>query len=249
MTNTNTKTSVDSTSLWAKLTAGSYVGNELLRLRQRVAAIAPNARSVKELKRLQRWVRETEFASTSLTVASGQRVTTTLQRWATHSWGYQWLTAEPEPDVIVIDLRDSVVVGPVIRLLDWLTPRGVQAMRESTAYQQLSKLATTVRAAPLRIVGAVLLGIALLQLFVGAVTGSLGASDRVVWLAVATVGLYVLRETQSWDELRDSRVAGTIRALLEPPTPTEKESETVETATFAAKPEPESEGEKKSSGE
>jgi len=159
------------------------------------------------------------------------------------------LTAEPEPDVIVIDLRDSVVVGPVIRLLDWLTPRGVQAMRESTAYQQLSKLATTVRAAPLRIVGAVLLGIALLQLFVGVVTGSLGASDRVVWLAAATAGLYGLRETRSWDHLQESRVVETIRTVLEPPTPPEEESKTEETATFAAEPEPETEGEKKSSGE
>jgi hypothetical protein len=28
------------------------------------------------------------------------------------------LTAEPEPDVVVIDLRETLAVGPVIRLLD-----------------------------------------------------------------------------------------------------------------------------------
>jgi hypothetical protein len=42
------------------------------------------------------------------------------------SWLYGWLTAEPEPDVIVIDLRETRTVGPVIELLDraieWATP-------------------------------------------------------------------------------------------------------------------------------
>lgn len=245
MTDNDTKHGATSTSRVTTLIAGSYVEDELLGLQQRAAAIAPNARSADMLKRLRRWVRETEFASTSLIVASGQRVTTTLQSWVTLSWGYQWLTAEPEPDVIIIDLRDSVVVGPVIRLLDWFIPRGVQAIRGSTTYRQLSKLATTVRAAPLRAGGAVLLGIALLQLFVGAVTGSLGASDRVVWLAVATLGLYGLRETQSWDELRESRVVEAIGALLEPPTPPKEEPETEETATLAAETASETNGERK----
>jgi len=245
MTDNDTKHSANTQSQLTTLTAGSSVGGKFLRLQQRVAAIAPDARSVRGVKWTQRWAQKTAFASTSLTVAGGRQVATTLHRWVTLSWGYQWLTAEPEPDVIIIDLRDSVVVGPVIRLLDWFIPRGVQAIRGSTTYRQLSKLATTVRAAPLRAGGAVLLGIALLQLFVGAVTGSLGASDRVVWLAVATLGLYGLRETQSWDELRESRVVEAIRALLEPPTPPKEEPETEETATLAAETASETNGERK----
>lgn len=43
-----------------------------------------------------------------------------------HSFLYRWLTKEPEPEVIVIDLRDTYTVGPVIeilnRLVDWLAP-------------------------------------------------------------------------------------------------------------------------------
>jgi hypothetical protein len=30
----------------------------------------------------------------------------------------RWLTAEPNPDVIVVDLRETVTVGPVILVLD-----------------------------------------------------------------------------------------------------------------------------------
>jgi hypothetical protein len=30
----------------------------------------------------------------------------------------RWLTAEPDPDVIVVDLRETVTVGPVILVLD-----------------------------------------------------------------------------------------------------------------------------------
>jgi hypothetical protein len=34
------------------------------------------------------------------------------------SWLYNWLTAEPDPEVIVIDLRQTRTAGPVIALLD-----------------------------------------------------------------------------------------------------------------------------------
>lgn len=41
--------------------------------------------------------------------------------WVYESWLYQWLTKEPEPEVIVIDLRETYTVGPFIRLLDRVT--------------------------------------------------------------------------------------------------------------------------------
>ena len=55
----------------------------------------------------------------------------------THSFLYRWLTKEPEPEVIVIDLRETWTVGPFITLLDafiaWMLP----LWRES----QLARLA------------------------------------------------------------------------------------------------------------
>lgn len=35
-----------------------------------------------------------------------------------HSWLYRWLTAEPEPQVVVIDLRETYTVGPLLAVLD-----------------------------------------------------------------------------------------------------------------------------------
>ena len=35
-----------------------------------------------------------------------------------NSYCYRWLTAEPDPEIIVIDLRETRTVGPFIRLLE-----------------------------------------------------------------------------------------------------------------------------------
>jgi hypothetical protein len=42
----------------------------------------------------------------------------TVSKWTRNSWLYRWLTAEPEPDVVVIDLRETWTVGPVLTVLD-----------------------------------------------------------------------------------------------------------------------------------
>ena len=48
---------------------------------------------------------------------------------------YQWLTAEPEPTVITIDLRETYTVGPVIALIDRLvTP--LSARREQSTLRE-----------------------------------------------------------------------------------------------------------------
>ena len=45
------------------------------------------------------------------------------------SWIGRWLTAEPDPDVIVIDLRETRTVGPFILALDYVVDRLVAAVR------------------------------------------------------------------------------------------------------------------------
>jgi hypothetical protein len=39
------------------------------------------------------------------------------------SWLYRWLTTEPEPEVIVIDLRETYTVGPFLAMLNAVTPQ------------------------------------------------------------------------------------------------------------------------------
>lgn len=49
-----------------------------------------------------------------------------LQGTTTQSYCYRWLTAEPDPDVIVIDLRETWTVGPLLKLMTtavaWVLP-------------------------------------------------------------------------------------------------------------------------------
>jgi hypothetical protein len=44
----------------------------------------------------------------------------------------QWLTTEPDPDVIVIDLRETVTVGPIVLALDRLVRSLGERSRDSS---------------------------------------------------------------------------------------------------------------------
>ena len=62
-------------------------------------------------------------------IVGGSRIVTTVRTLGTRastlvreSYCYRWLTKEPDPDVIVIDLRETYTVGPLIALLDRVIP-------------------------------------------------------------------------------------------------------------------------------
>ena len=66
-------------------------------------------------------------------IVDGSRIVTTVRTLGTRastlvreSYCYRWLTKEPDPEVIVIDLRETWTVGPIIALLDrfveWVAP-------------------------------------------------------------------------------------------------------------------------------
>jgi hypothetical protein len=73
-----------------------------------------------------------------------ESLTATLGRWLRGAWLYRWLMTEPEPEVIVIDLRETYTVGPIIALLDrtanWIGPR----WRASPFIKRLARLTTSV---------------------------------------------------------------------------------------------------------
>lgn len=66
----------------------------------------------------------------------------TLERYVCHSVLYSWLTAEPDPDVIVIDLRDTYTVGPVIAVLDRFAPAVERIWRGSLVRRATDRLRT-----------------------------------------------------------------------------------------------------------
>lgn len=72
------------------------------------------------------------------TITDGSRVITTVRTlgarmsgFVQESYCYRWLTKEPDPEVIVIDLRETYTVGPFIALLDRIIPHIEDAWRQS----------------------------------------------------------------------------------------------------------------------
>ncbi|MDQ2072856.1 hypothetical protein ACODNH_04975 [Haloarcula sp. NS06] len=75
----------------------------------------------------------------------GQVIGARASEFLRESYCYRWLTKEPEPEVIVIDLRETYAVGLFIALLDRLVPHIEDAWRHSTvgsvarrAFEQLA---------------------------------------------------------------------------------------------------------------
>lgn len=77
-------------------------------------------------------------------VQTGQSLTQRVADITKGSYLYCWLTKEPEPDVIVIDLRETYTVGPFIRLLDRLAPHIERAWQNSLIGTLTITIATTV---------------------------------------------------------------------------------------------------------
>lgn len=64
-------------------------------------------------------------------VGVGRVIGARASEFVRESYCYRWLTKEPEPEVIVIDLRETYAVGPFIALLDRLVPHIEDAWRHS----------------------------------------------------------------------------------------------------------------------
>jgi len=135
------------------------------------------------------------------------------------SYLYRWLTAEPDPDVIVIDLRETWTVGPVIAILDWLFAQFEDAVEGSRVVALAAVVYERTLAAPIRVGGLATLVAAALVGLLGVVSG--GRSALFVAAALIAVGTLGLFEDRSWGELRQTRPVELLVAALEPPTPPE----------------------------
>lgn len=65
-----------------------------------------------------------------------------LANTARQSFLYRWLTREPEPEVIVIDLRETYVVGPIISILNRIIDGLLPSWRNSLAKRVTTHLDT-----------------------------------------------------------------------------------------------------------
>ena len=132
---------------------------------------------------------------------------------------YRWLTGEPDPEVIVIDLRETWTVGPVIRLLDAALDRLIPALEDSRAAAATRAVTASTLAAPAVVAGLAVLGVGLLLGLVSIVSGTLGTTRLGLAAGLVVAGAIATRERRSWAELRETRPVELLIAALEPPEP------------------------------
>mgnify|MGYP000061891205 CR=1 FL=1 len=136
-----------------------------------------------------------------------------------NSYVYQWLTKEPDPDVIVIDLRETWTVGPAIRLVDAGISRLSPAVTDSRTVASVRTGYRATVAAPAVVAGRGLLVVGLLILLASIVSGSLTITQLGFGAIVAAGGAAATRERRSWAELCETRPIELCMAALEPPEP------------------------------
>ena len=150
------------------------------------------------------------------------------RRFVTTSWLYGWLTAEPEPEVIVIDLRETRIVGAVLGVIDRVVARSTRdflpALPSATATRASYWLRDRAAARPLRVVS---IGVALAA-NLGLLVVLAGESDplqpaTLLLLAMLLAAARGFRSTMSWDELTSTtwyqRTTSALAAAFEPPEP------------------------------
>lgn len=158
--------------------------------------------------------------------ATINRTVTAVGRWSRSSYLYYWLTKEPEPDIIVIDLRETYTVGPVIEWLDRNLTVFEPAVRRSRLRSLGERLAETTRAEPIRSISFVLLAASLIVLVGQFLTDPFNPERLLPTLAVTVLAALGTRSTRSWEDLRDTRVVQFVIAALEPPEPVEDTAQT-----------------------
>jgi hypothetical protein len=147
------------------------------------------------------------------------------RRFVVSSWLYRWLTAEPDPDVIVIDLRHTRTVGPILVQL----AKAIQKLVPATVHSQLLRAGYRLRGRtldrPVHVASLAVIAMVMAAFgFVVAGDGLTGA-QAVVLLGVLLLAVRGTQSTRSWSDIAEMRWYQWVRAAFEPPVPPEPASE------------------------
>ncbi len=159
-------------------------------------------------------VQESYFA------ASLQGITATVQ----NSTIYRWLTTEPEPEVIVIDLRETWTVAPVLWFLNVIFDRVRPALSDSRAATAIRWGSRYLYQLPAVVGGLGLITAGLVASLFIVLRGGL-QPIRLILAATAVIGgILATRDRRSWMDFRETRLVTLLITVLEPPDPTEPEN-------------------------
>jgi hypothetical protein len=162
----------------------------------------------------------TPTESAGLLAGSGlARVAAWVRRLVTESWLYRWLTAEPDPDVVVIDLRETRTAGPILAVLDRVIGFAAGALPASRVGNALRACVRFVRVRPVQLGSVLLAAIAVVLALRTVVSDSPSPVLFAVVVVLAGVAALGSRITWSWSRVRESRVFRALAAAFEPPEP------------------------------
>lgn len=224
MTDSTLRRALDRSVVGSRLgtTSGRHDGPSPLRTAARDARVAKTVRRASERgRRAANAAAVGRLGSHLAAWTDRARVTRAGARGAAAvraSWLYRWLTAEPDPDVVVIDLRETITVAPFIAAVDASVRALLPAVARSTLVRAAGRTDAALPDEPVRNASLLALGVVL----VGVVLAVVRGLPDVVVVALALLAVMALVGTQvrrSWDELVESWVADIVRAALEPPEP------------------------------
>ncbi|WP_338729905.1 hypothetical protein [Haladaptatus sp. DJG-WS-42] len=153
----------------------------------------------------------------SRVVSTGRRATARVGELTRRSSLFRWLTAEPEPEIIVIDLRETWTVGPFIALLDRFVAAAEPHIASLGIGTAARRLTNALSRAPVRIAG--LLSVFLFSGLVAAalLTGTLTRPAMGAYAIVLGLALAATRVGLSWRELGETKFGNAVAAAFEPP--------------------------------
>jgi hypothetical protein len=162
----------------------------------------------------------------SATARAARWVEATIARWAAGSRIVQWFVAESDQDVVVIELRETYTVGPVLRVTDRIVECTAETGREPGSSGAANTLRRRIEAEPVRVVGVAAVVVGLLGC-VATVTAGAGSSSTGFalsepvggWLILLGLGALTTRERRSAAELAETRLGRAVRAAFAPPEP------------------------------
>lgn len=215
-------------------------------LPERLSSVAESSRTASSLATLRAWSRYSVCCLTllgfvrrlsrtvprwtdrsvlyRLTTALTERFETAFERLLRHSRGYRWLTADPNPNVIVIDLRETKTIGPLLRVLERVLSIVVPAVIHSRTRRIWREGARRLRGEPLRYVGGVLLTLAIASAVSAVLDGSFTPVQAIIVTVLALCGVLAVADGRSWSELGETRMVGLLAAVFLPPEPPDNDS-------------------------
>ncbi len=222
-----------------KLVYTSRVGNGAKRLTDEVKIVwggsVTESGTSRGMARIQRLVSGSQFVNslsssgTALTARISAATSTALtgdvwgliERKTRESFFYRWLTAEPEPEVIVIDLRETYTAGPVIGTLDRTIAELTPGIESATVTQAAAAGAHRFRHRPVRYLGFALAAFVGASASIGAITSTLTGIAFAIHLLLFVVAIWGTRSTRTAEELLAHPVSQWLMEAFEPPEPIE----------------------------